>query len=107
LDFDTAHRRSLLDEPADFSLSISVLDHETFALHVSKRTQSLSKSLVGGSETREELLVRNPIRGIFVCCCARALNPRTNANVGAKIDDRTSFCIAHLVFEAITHAVIA
>src|SRR4029077_8962673 len=55
----------------------------------------------------EELLVRNPIRGILAGCCARALNPRTNANVGAKIDDRTSFCIAHLVFEAITHAVIA
>jgi hypothetical protein len=40
-------------------------------------------------------------------CCASAGKPRTNANVAAKIDDRTSFCIAPLVLETITHAVIA
>jgi hypothetical protein len=44
------------------------------------------------------------MRATFFGCCASATTPKKSANVATKIDDRSSFFIAHLVLDATYHA---
>jgi hypothetical protein len=45
------------------------------------------------------------MRGTFFGCCAAARPPPTTTAATTGIDKRAAFFIAHLVFEAIYHAV--
>jgi hypothetical protein len=54
-----------------------------------------------------ETVARNPIRETFVGCCASANTATASSIAATKIDDQPTFCIVHLVTEAITQAVIA
>ena len=53
-----------------------------------------------------ESLLRYPIRKIFAGCCASAITPTASSTETTRIDDQPALCIAHLVLEAITHAVV-
>jgi hypothetical protein len=54
-----------------------------------------------------EVVVRYPIRGIFVGCCALATIATVSVAAATKIDDQPTFFIDHLVLEAITHKAVA
>jgi hypothetical protein len=54
-----------------------------------------------------ESLLRYPIRGIFVGCCALDTIATVSIAAATKIDDQPTFFIDHFVLEAITHKAVA
>ena len=59
-----------LRQAIGFSLCRSPLDDNVFPLHVSQLAQTLPECLDAGRDSGRGGTARNPIRGIFVGCCA-------------------------------------